>query len=322
MRDKKHTVFKRVPCDICGKNDFERLGIPKTAMEFSPTLNLKEVFIVRCKHCGFYYTQPMPFWSPEDIQNIYNSDYFPEMSGWWKRVKTKVNPQRRLDAVEQYVPFKISRFLEVGCGLGYGLEEAMRRCWDVYGQDVSSFFAAEVKEKHGIDAFSGQLEEANYPERFFDVVYIDSVLEHVPQPMKMLKEIRRILNSHGVAYITVTNEDALINRFRSFVFKSLLHKRSPILSPFSYPFHLIGFTEATFRKACEILGFEVKRLVISAGANEWRKYGIKEVGISLIPNIVYYPIYALGERMGKGIAIEAVVSPNLNQLASGKPEIC
>jgi len=309
MADKKHTVFKHVPCDICGKDAFERLGRPKMSMKFAPALNLKDVFIVRCKHCGFYYTQPMPFWSPEDLQNIYNSEYFPEMSEWWKKVKTKVNPQHRLDIVEQYVPFKISRFLEVGCGLGYGLEEAMRRGWDVYGQDVSPFFVAEVKEKLGIDVFPGPLEEASYPERFFDVVYVDSVLEHVPQPMKMLKEISRILNPQGVAYITVTNEDALINKFRSFIFKALLRKRSPILSPFSYPFHLIGFTEATFRKACEILGFEVKRLVICAGVNEWRKYRIKEVGISLIPNIVYYPIYVLGEKRGRGIAIEAVVGP-------------
>ena len=309
MADKKHTVFKHVPCDICGKDEFERLGRPKMSMKFAPALNLKDVFIVRCKHCGFYYTQPMPFWSPEDLQNIYNSEYFPEMSEWWKKVKTKVNPQHRLDIIEQYVPFKISRFLEVGCGLGYGLEEAMRRGWDVYGQDVSPFFVAEVKEKLGIDVFLGPLEEASYPERFFDVVYVDSVLEHVPRPMKMLNEISRILNPQGVAYITVTNEDALINKFRSFIFKALLRKRSPILSPSSYPFHLIGFTEATFRKACEILGFEVKRLVICAGANEWRKYRIKEVGISLIPNILYYPIYVLGEKRGKGIAIEAVVGP-------------
>jgi len=141
--------------------------------------------------------------------------------------------------------------------------------------------------------------------------------------MRMLKEIRRILNPLGVAYITVTNEDALINRFRSFIFKSLLRKRSPILSPFSYPFHLAGFTEATFRKACEIQGFEVKRLVICAGANKWRKHGLKEVGMgSLISNIVYYPIYALGERSGRGITIEAVVGPNLNQHALRKPEIC
>lgn len=169
MADKKYTVFKRVPCNICGKDNFERLGRPKLSMKFVSALNLKDAFIVRSKHCGFYYTQPMPFWSPEDLQNIYNSEYFLEMSGWWKRVKTKVNPQRRLDVVEQYVPFKISRFLEVGCGLGYGLKEAMKRGWDVYGQDVSTFFAAEVKEKLGIVVFPGQLEEANYSERFLTV---------------------------------------------------------------------------------------------------------------------------------------------------------
>jgi SAM-dependent methyltransferase len=304
-------LFRHIPCDLCGEHDFEPLGRPKITKkmeEIAPISILEDIFIVRCNRCGFYYTVPMPFWTEEALQTIYDSEYFPRMTAWWGKVKMRANPKRRLDTIEQHVPFKISRFLEVGCGLGYSLEEARRRSWAAYGQEVSRFFAQQVENRLGLEIFVGLLEEASYADSYFDAVYVDSVLEHLPQPMKMLKEIHRILKPQGVAYITVTNEDALINKFWGWVFRILQIKRSPILSPLAYPVHLVGFTPDTLRRACETMDFEVRSLVVCAGGNEWRKYRIHEIG-RLLLNIACYPIYLLGELMEKGIAIEAVISP-------------
>jgi hypothetical protein len=39
MGDKKQTLFKHVPCEICGKDDFERLGRPKMSMKFASLLD-------------------------------------------------------------------------------------------------------------------------------------------------------------------------------------------------------------------------------------------------------------------------------------------
>jgi SAM-dependent methyltransferase len=303
-----NTLFKHIPCDLCGACNPQRLGRPKVSKRMEKIIPLSdEISIVRCRNCGFYYTDPMPFWSGGDLQEIYGSGYFPEMAGWWKKTKTRVNPQRRLDIIEQYTPFKISRFLEVGCGLGYGIEEAMRRGWIAYGQEVSQLFAKQVRSRLGAEVFVGQLEEACYPEAFFDVIYVDSVVEHLPQPIKMFKQIYRILRPGGIAYITVTNEGALINEFRSLIFKLLYLKQCPVLSPLSYPIHLVGFSKDTLRMACESVGFEVKKLIVCAGANEWRKYGVRNIG-SLLLNIMYYPIYLAGEIMGRGIALEALIT--------------
>ena len=309
MKGQQESVFRNIPCDLCGTRDLVRLGKPKTSKKIGNIVPVpKDISIVRCKRCSFYYTDPMPFWGEKNLQDIYDATYFPEMTRWWKRVKTKANPQRRLDTIEKHATSDISQFLEVGCGLGYGLEDAIRRGWVVCGQEVSPFFAEQVEGRLGIKVFVGQLAAAHYPENYFDAVYVDSVLEHLPQPMEMFREIHRVLKPDGVAYITVTNEDALINKLRSLLFKLTQPRRCPILSPLAYPVHLTGFTPDTLRLACESVGFEVKRIVVCAGTSEWRKFGIRNVGC-LLSNIMYLPIYLIGEKLGKGIAIEAVIIP-------------
>ena len=300
--------FRHVRCAICGADRYECMGRPRVEERFRSTLMARTISIVRCQHCGFFYTQPMPFWDLAVLQKIYGQDYFPDMSTWWQAVKTTHNPRRRLDRLGYHARCPIRTFLEVGCGLGYGMREARQRGWEVQGQEVSSVFADTVKNSLGVTVFVGFLEEAKYPDHYFDVIYLDSVLEHLPDPLGMLRELRRILSPQGLLFITVTNQAALVSRVRGNVSRALCLRRSPALSPFSYPYHLVGFTEPTLRKACDRVGLDVRELVIRAGAQEWRKLPRSVLtGRALITSMLSQPLYLLGERLGQGIAIEAVL---------------
>ena len=181
----------------------------------------------------------------------------------------------------------------------------MRRGWCIYGEDVSPALAREVKERLGVDIFLGRLEAAGFAEDFFDAVYIDSVLEHVPQPAHLISELHRILRPGGLAYIVVTNEDSLINGFRGLLYKLSGSGLSPKLSPLEYPYHIVGFNAHTFRVMVESRGFEVKSIEIRSGTEEWRKQ--KEVRF-VANRLLYYPVYLLGQAIGKGISIEAVIA--------------
>lgn len=300
--------FRRVRCAICNSDRYECLGRASVAELFRSTLEARTISIVRCLRCGFLYVQPMPFWGLEALQTIYGQKYFPDMSPWWRAVKTTHNPRRRLDRLEDHARCSIRTFLEVGCGLGYGMHEALQRGWEVHGQDVSSFFADAVQRSLGIEVFLGFLEEAKYPDHYFDAIYLDSVLEHLPEPVRMLRELRRILNPQGVLSLTVTNEAAFIYRVRGAISKALGLRTSPFLSPFTYPHHLVGFSEPTLRNACARVGLAVSELVICAGSQEWRKLSVRELtGRALIPQILALPFYLLGERLGQGIALEVVL---------------
>jgi len=300
-------IFRHQPCVICGDDDARQIGIPYIPEKFTENrVKIPDISIVRCKYCGFCYVDPMPI---DGMDELYDEQYFGGIpTKWWQRARRKIIPKSRFDVIEKYLNSLKPRFLEVGCGPGCGLREAKRRNWQIYGQDVTDVFAKEIKDELDIEIYVGELREANFQENFFDVVYLDSVIEHVPLPTKMLKEIRDILKPNGLIYIVTPNVDALINRFRDLVFKVTRRNRTSKLCPFTPPYHLGGFTEQTFKKMCQKNGFQIRYFKIYAGKNEWRKQTKKSWDIR-IRHLVYFPVYLFGEIIGSGITIEAVISP-------------
>ena len=95
-----------------------------------------------------------------------------------------------------------TRYLEIGCGFGIGLDVARRALgWDVLGLDPSPFAAA------GRDLLNLPI-EARYlmPDDLlagnFDVVHASEVLEHVADPLAMLNILRRALRPGGTLMLT------------------------------------------------------------------------------------------------------------------------
>jgi SAM-dependent methyltransferase len=120
---------------------------------------------------------------------------------------------RRLDEiVAGFEPYRrTGRLLDVGCGAGTFLRAAARAGWEAVGVEVSAT-AAEHNRAAGFEVFNGFLEEARYPEGHFDVVVASEVLEHVPDPGEMLREIQRVLRSGGLLWATTPNGRGLSAR--------------------------------------------------------------------------------------------------------------
>ncbi|SDF83578.1 class I SAM-dependent methyltransferase [Thalassobaculum litoreum] len=97
--------------------------------------------------------------------------------------------RKRLDAYR--IPAG-ARLLDVGCANGAFVVEACERGLDAFGQDLADD-ASMVPER----TYSAALEAIHFPADHFDVVTIHDVLEHVPDPVKFLLEVRRILKQGG-----------------------------------------------------------------------------------------------------------------------------
>lgn len=67
----------------------------------------------------------------------------------------------------------------------------------------------------GIDVFCGQLEDANFGEREFDIVAMIHALEHVPHPRQMVRKIYRLLKDDGVLIVVVPSLQAELREGRS-----------------------------------------------------------------------------------------------------------
>ena len=89
--------------------------------------------------------------------------------------------------------------LDVGCNSGAFLRRLAegKRGITAKGVDVSEKVVALAKEK-GLDVSLGDGESLPFPDASFDYVVLMEVLVHVHEPLKMLKEIRRVLKKDGV----------------------------------------------------------------------------------------------------------------------------
>lgn len=110
-----------------------------------------------------------------------------------------------LEQLRRYLPVggPPVTFLDIGGGPGY-LAEAVRRRGD---RCVVVEYNPEELELHGRDAdvaVVGDGQQLPLRDGIADVVHTSNVLEHVPQPERMLAEMLRVLRPGGLGYMSYT----------------------------------------------------------------------------------------------------------------------
>jgi len=94
---------------------------------------------------------------------------------------------KRLNAYKLHVGAKL---LDVGAGNGAFVQVAMEIGLDAWGQDPAA-------QNESDRTYLGHLADVAFPTADFDVVTIHDVLEHVPDPVAFLEEVKRILKPGG-----------------------------------------------------------------------------------------------------------------------------
>jgi SAM-dependent methyltransferase len=92
---------------------------------------------------------------------------------------------------------KGQKFLEPGCGRGEFLSEFKKLGLDCYGIDLSEHAGSmcpEIEIKKKIDL---ENDKWPYQDNYFDIIYNKSLMEHLRNPDKFLREARRVLKPGG-----------------------------------------------------------------------------------------------------------------------------
>ncbi len=124
------------------------------------------------------------------------------------------------------------KILDIGSGTGANLA-ALNKVGKASGVDISEK-AVEFCRKRGLsDVTLGPVEDLPHEESTFDIVTCLDVLEHVPDPVKVLREMRKVLKNDGKIVVTVpafrilwSQHDEALCHLRRYKKKALLHDLS------------------------------------------------------------------------------------------------
>lgn len=196
--------------------------------------------LVKCKSCSFVFSEKIP--SEKELIEFYDGygrdDYL-----------SPLTVKRYHELLDKFEPFrKTNKILDVGCGIGYFLEVAKERGWEVYGTEYTDK-AIEICSAKGIEMKQGKLNPSDFELESFDILTSFEVLEHINNQTKEIDNFQKLLRKGGLVYLTTPNFNSLL-RYR------LKEKYNVI----TYPEHLAYFTPKTLNSLFSKYGFSKKRI--------------------------------------------------------------
>jgi len=114
----------------------------------------------------------------------------------------------RYEFALQYIHNK--KVLDIGCGTGYGVDLIASKASEVIGVDICeeaiNYAKQQCKQKN-IKFYVGNAENLDFLEDGqFDVIISFEVIEHIPDYLQYLKEVRRLLKADGILIISTPNK--------------------------------------------------------------------------------------------------------------------
>jgi 2-polyprenyl-3-methyl-5-hydroxy-6-metoxy-1,4-benzoquinol methylase len=179
-------IYKQ--CVICGKSN------NKTVFkEF-------DVDILKCKNCGHVFSS---YEAKQDYDGYYGEKVKDDDHYWWDKAHEKMYN----DFCDKFIENKKGKLLDVGCGLGYFVKKIKNYSdWEVYGYEISKPAVDFAKDKLGLqNIFQGKVEDSDFKEKYFDIITLWDVIEHIPKLAPMLSYLNKVLKDDGVLFIHTPN---------------------------------------------------------------------------------------------------------------------
>jgi SAM-dependent methyltransferase len=229
-----------VVCPICGCNRWKALcSAPDRFFHRNKLYQL-----VRCLSCTLVRLDNPP--PPEEMAHHYGTEYHAEVvaageTGIEKR--WRYSRKRVLEMVQG------GTLLDIGCNSGGFLRSLSGGDWDLYGVEISLPQARRAEATSGAQVFVGDILDAPFPDSSFDVITGFHVLEHVYQPVAVIKKLWEWLKPGGLLYLHVPN----IQASDAYIFKSYWYG-------LELPRHLFHFSPSSLSRLLSAFDFDEIRL--------------------------------------------------------------
>jgi SAM-dependent methyltransferase len=229
-----------VPCNLCDVDD-------ATVVFGAGVAQISQ--IVRCRRCGLMYASPRGK-QPDHLEIAAwtdpNWDAIANNPRRFEKEQLQVRDYARTRSALNRLHPERGRLLEIGSGYGFLLAEFKKDGWEVLGVEPDQYGCRYASEKLGVSAVNSILENAGIPDRAFDVVLLNHVIEHLDDPLGLLREINRVLKPNGHLVIETPRYDSLM-------FKLLGRRERSV----SCNGHIYFFTTESLQKLYHAAGYEL-----------------------------------------------------------------
>lgn len=229
-----------------------------------------DISIIRCGKCGLWRTCPRL--SEAALTEYYAQTYYSEQlaaSGKYERWRDDnadvwlANARLALREA-QARGFGLQRpveLLDVGSGHGYFLEQCVKLGIRGRGLETSPHAVKYATEQLKLDVRQIPLDDLPAGEAY-DVITLWGVLEHVPDPLLTMRQVREHLRPGGTAWVMTPNTDALERVLKGANYFNFLNKS-----------HLTHFHRRTLKALLEEAGLRNVRRYIHWGGGARRGIG-------------------------------------------------
>lgn len=136
--------------------------------------------------------------------------------------------------------------LDIGCSAGYFLD--VMKGFECYGIDRFLTYGKIAKEKHGENIFIGTFEDYKPPSPgfLFDCITLQDVLDHMINPIEVLRKCNELLKTNGILIVKVHDMSCLYAKITGKNFYAFIP-----------PEHLFYFNKTSIMTALKKASFNV-----------------------------------------------------------------
>ena len=174
--------------------------------------------VMRCGRCSSLTLDPLP--KEDEVAAFYPESYnFKKENAnsvWsastkfieWKLFYERTYARSYL-ICKQSLNKKVFSIFDVGCGSALRLKFMRDKGCSVAGNETSEACVSYASSQLGIEILLGSITEIDTKEQRFDLVSMFALLEHIPEPEKVITRVRAMLKDDGMLVVQVPVTDSL-----------------------------------------------------------------------------------------------------------------
>ncbi len=212
----------------------------------------------KCLGCNLMLASPR--FTEESMLKIYENEAFADLSmydNWsyeeWRQSRSRSYniEQQKILLVKRYLPEK-SRLLDVGCGTGLFVLEATRSGFLCEGIEPSMRLSGIGSNVLKVPVSTVQIEDYNITYKFNGIVIWD-VLEHLYDPVRVMRRCGELLESDGFLFLQVPNYKGISNSYKTQLHRLGLKNN---FKHFGFPWHVYSFDRKSLSVLSRQAGFK------------------------------------------------------------------